>query len=103
MCVLHVGLQGRLCRGAMRLPSVLHSLEMALVAAELRNHIGPPLSCFKVHLEVASSYFACVLVQVKKFSASPVVSFCVRLLFLSLLRLHQIVNGSMHSGIYEDT
>lgn len=50
VCTLHVGLKGKLCRGAMRLPSVLHSLEMSLVAAELRNNIGPPISCFKVYL-----------------------------------------------------
>lgn len=50
VCTLHVGLKGKLCRGAMRLPSVLHSLEMSLVAAELRNSIGPPISCFKVYM-----------------------------------------------------
>ena len=49
VCILHVGLKGRLCRGAMRLPSVLYSLEMSLVAAELRNNIGPSISCFKVY------------------------------------------------------
>lgn len=48
MCTLHAGLKGSLVRGAMRLPSFLHSLEMSLVAAELRNKIGPPISCFKV-------------------------------------------------------
>lgn len=48
ICTLHVGLKGRLVRGAMRLPSFLHSLEMSLVAAELRDKIGPPISCFKV-------------------------------------------------------
>lgn len=48
ICELHVGMKGSLCRGAMRLPSVLHSLEMTLVAAELRDLIGPPISCFKV-------------------------------------------------------
>jgi len=48
ICELHVGMKGSLCRGAMRLPSVLHSLEMTLVAAELRDLIGPPISCFEV-------------------------------------------------------
>lgn len=100
VCVLHVGLQGRLCRGAMRLPSVLHSLEMALVAAELRDHIGPPLSCFKVHPEVTSSYSAFFSCQ--EFFSISIGFFRVRLLFLSLPRLHQIVNGSMCSGIYEE-
>ncbi|KAG0622718.1 hypothetical protein M758_3G118600 [Ceratodon purpureus] len=54
VCTLHVGLKGKLCRGAMRLPSVLHSLEMSLVAAELRNNIGPPISCFKVQEALTS-------------------------------------------------
>ncbi|KAG6554942.1 hypothetical protein Mapa_003526 [Marchantia paleacea] len=48
ICSLHLGIKGRLCRGAMRLPSVLYSLEMALLAAELRDRIGLPISCFKV-------------------------------------------------------
>ncbi|XP_024363925.1 endoribonuclease Dicer homolog 1 isoform X2 [Physcomitrium patens] len=54
VCILHVGLKGKLCRGGMRLPSILHSLEMSLVAAELRNNIGSPLSCFKVQEALTS-------------------------------------------------
>lgn len=57
VCTLHVGLKGKLCRGAMRLPSVLYSLEMSLVAAELRNNIGPPISCFKVCLHSSDLLF----------------------------------------------
>lgn len=49
ICSLHMGIKGKLCRGAMRLPSVLYSLETALLAAELRDLIGIPISCFKVH------------------------------------------------------
>jgi hypothetical protein len=48
ICVIHRGVKGKLLRGAMRLPSVLHSLETALLAAELRDLIGVPISCFKV-------------------------------------------------------
>lgn len=48
ICSVHVGVKGKLLRGAMRLPSVLFSLETALLAAELRDNIGVPMSCFKV-------------------------------------------------------
>ncbi|KAH8941689.1 hypothetical protein BDL97_14G057500 [Sphagnum fallax] len=54
VCTLHVGMYGKLFRGAMRLPSVLHSLEMTLVAADLRNTIGLPLSCYKMQEALTS-------------------------------------------------
>ncbi|KAL2622282.1 hypothetical protein R1flu_002487 [Riccia fluitans] len=48
ICTLHLGIKGRLIRGAMRLPSVLYRIEMALLAVELRNKIGIPISCYKL-------------------------------------------------------
>lgn len=48
ICILLVGLPARLLRGAMRLPTVLYTVERALVAAELRDLIGVPMSSFKV-------------------------------------------------------
>ncbi|KAL3691781.1 hypothetical protein R1sor_005432 [Riccia sorocarpa] len=48
ICILHPGIKGRLIRGAMRLPSVLYKIEMALLAVELRNKIGVPISCYKL-------------------------------------------------------
>eukprot|EP01018_Ginkgo_biloba_P019111 Gb_37867 [translate_table: standard] len=53
-CVLHAGIKGNLWRGAVRLPSVLHHFERALLAADLRDLIGIPISCFKV-LEALTS------------------------------------------------
>ncbi|CAM6111398.1 unnamed protein product [Calypogeia fissa] len=54
ICSVHAGVKGKLLRGAMRLPSVLYSLETALLAAELRDVIGVPISCFKVQEALTS-------------------------------------------------
>ncbi|KAJ7553121.1 hypothetical protein O6H91_06G085000 [Diphasiastrum complanatum] len=54
ICLVHRGLQGQLYRGAVRLPSVLYSLEMSLLAAELRDKADIPISYVKV-LEALTS------------------------------------------------
>lgn len=54
VCSLHVGVKGCLLRGALRLPSVLFALESSLLAAQLRDYIGVPLSAFKVQESLTS-------------------------------------------------
>ncbi|MCO5611659.1 hypothetical protein L7F22_065914 [Adiantum nelumboides] len=57
VCVLQAGLKGNLWRGAFRLPSILHGLESALLAAQLRDMIGVQISAFKLQEALTSGAY----------------------------------------------
>ncbi|KAI5082679.1 hypothetical protein GOP47_0002422 [Adiantum capillus-veneris] len=57
VCILQAGLKGTLWRGAFRLPSILHGLESALLAAQLRDLIGAQISAFKFQEALTSGAY----------------------------------------------